>query len=166
MLLARYRRQPKYLGLLCVVCLAVAWAFSACAEPSKLPTVAASFVGADGSKSPGYTLEVCSTEGQRALGLMYRRSIAERAGMIFVFPDERENSFWMKNTYIPLDMVFLDRAMKVVGILENVPPLNEAPRSVSRPSMYVVEFGAGVTRKHGITEGARLVVDGDLPAAR
>jgi uncharacterized membrane protein (UPF0127 family) len=86
--------------------------------------------------------------------------------MLFVFPLERQNAFWMKNTYIPLDMVFLDQEMKVVGILENVPPLTEAPRSVGKPSKFVVEFGAGVTRKHGLTEGARMVVDGVIPSAQ
>lgn len=152
--------------VLCLFSLVVVWTLSACAEPSKLPTVKASFVAPNGATSPRYTLEVCSTEGQRALGLMYRRSLAEGAGMIFVFPGERVNSFWMKNTYIALDMVFLNKDMAIVGILENVPPLNEAPRSVGKPSMYVVELGAGVARKHGLREGATLVVQGSLPATR
>jgi uncharacterized membrane protein (UPF0127 family) len=139
---------------------------SACADPSKLPTVSATFVSAGLESSPKYTLEVCSTDRERALGLMYRRSLPELSGMLFVFPLERQNAFWMKNTYIPLDMVFLDQEMKVVGILENVPPLTEAPRSVGKPSKFVVEFGAGVTRKHGLTEGARMVVDGVIPSAQ
>jgi hypothetical protein len=63
-------------------------------------------------------------------------------------------------------MLFLDKEMKVVGILENVPPLNETSRSVGKPSKFVVELAAGVTRKHGIVEGARMLVDGTLPQAQ
>jgi uncharacterized membrane protein (UPF0127 family) len=97
---------------------------------------------------------------------MYRRSLAETAGMIFIFPDQRENTFWMKNTYIPLDMVFVDQEMKVAGILHEVPPLNEAPRSVGKPSMYVLEFAAGIAKRHRVKEGAKLVVLNPLPAVR
>ena len=97
---------------------------------------------------------------------MYRRSLAKDAGMIFVFPEERENSFWMKNTYISLDMVFVGRDMKVVGVLHDVPPLNELPRSVSKPSMYVVEFAAGTMKRLGIGEGALLQLETSLPPAR
>lgn len=138
----------------------------ACAEPSKLPIVSVKFASPQGSASGDYSLEVCSTDSERALGLMYRRSLAEHSGMLFVFPHERENSFWMKNTYIPLDMIFVDADLKVVGILEDVPPLNEVPRSVGKPSKFVVELGAGVTRKHGVVVGSRMVVDGDIPQAR
>lgn len=166
MALASVQGRSAWLSFVWVVSLALTWALSACAQPPKLPTVSGTFVSPDGSRSSGYSLEVCSTDGQRALGLMYRRSLPERAGMIFVFPQERENSFWMKNTYIPLDMVFLDKDLKVVGILENVPPLNEVSRSVGKPSMYVVELGAGVARRDAIRDGATLVVDGKLPLAQ
>lgn len=166
MSLIAVRYRLCHLALASILAVGLAWTFIACAEPAKLPTVTAFFISPDGSKSPRYTLEVCATEAQRALGLMYRRSLSEQSGMIFLFPEERENSFWMKNTYIPLDMVFLDREMKVVGILENVPPLNEAPRSVGKRSMYVAEFKAGVTRKDGVREGSKLAVHGNLPAAQ
>jgi len=146
--------------------LVVASTLSACAQSSKLPTVAGYFVSEDGVKSPLVKLEVCATDAQRSLGLMYRKELGENSGMIFVFPDERENAFWMKNTYIPLDMVFVDRQMKVVGILEDVPPLNEAPRSVGRPSMYVLEFSAGTMKKLGISPGAKVEFRDALPQAR
>jgi uncharacterized membrane protein (UPF0127 family) len=97
---------------------------------------------------------------------MYRRSLPQDAGMIFVFPDERQNSFWMKNTYIPLDMVFVSRDMKVVGVLHDVPPLNELPRAVGKPSMYVLEFAAGTMHRYGVEQGATLAIDDPLPIAR
>lgn len=155
----------KRLTLLWIVASVLCGGLLACAEPSKLSRVSAKFVSPDLPASAEFSLEVCSTDAERALGLMFRRSLPELSGMLFVFPTERQNSFWMKNTYIPLDMVFLDQEMKVVGILENVPPLTEAPRSVAKPSKFVVEFGAGITRKHGVTTGAKMVVDGVIPPA-
>jgi uncharacterized membrane protein (UPF0127 family) len=141
-------------------------AVSACAQSSKLPTVEGRFVSGAGADTPPFRLEVCSNDGERAMGLMYRRSIAPDAGMIFVFPEERQNSFWMKNTYISLDMVFVSRDMKVVGILHNVPPLNELPRAVGKPSMYVLEFAAGTMKRYGVEEGALLRLMDPLPPAR
>jgi uncharacterized membrane protein (UPF0127 family) len=150
-----------------VACLVLALTvLSACAESGKLPTVEAHFLATSGGESPTFRLEVCSTEGERAKGLMYRRSLDEDAGMIFVFPEERNHSFWMKNTYIPLDMVFVDKDMKVVGLLSDVPPLNLAPRTVGKPSLYVLEFAAGTMKRYGVGEGATLKVGSPLPPAR
>lgn len=139
---------------------------SACAQSSKLPVVEGRFLTASGSESPTFRLEVCSNDGERALGLMYRRSLPQDAGMIFVFPEERQNSFWMKNTYVPLDMVFVAQDMKVVGILHDVPPLNQLPRTVGKPSMYVLEFPAGTMRRLGVEEGAALKLLNPLPRAQ
>ena len=141
-------------------------ALSACAQSPKLPTVEAHFLAASGGESPKFRLEVCSNDGERAKGLMYRRSLAQDTGMIFVFPEERNHSFWMKNTYIPLDMVFVDKDMKVVGVLSDVPPLNLAPRAVGKPSLYVLEFAAGTMKRYGVGEGATLKIVGALPLAR
>jgi uncharacterized membrane protein (UPF0127 family) len=142
------------------------WGVSACAQSSKLPVVEGRFLTTAGGETSTFRLEVCANDAERAMGLMYRRSLAQDAGMIFVFSDERVNSFWMKNTYIPLDMVFVGRDMKVVGILHDVPPLNQLPRSVEKPSMYVLEFAAGTMKRHGVVEGATLTVSGPLPRAR
>ena len=139
---------------------------SACAQPSKLPVVEGRFVTTSGATTPNFKLEVCANDGERAMGLMYRRALAKDAGMIFLFPEERHNSFWMKNTYIPLDMVFVGRDMKVVGVLHNVPPLNELPRSVGKLSMYVLEFAAGAMKLHGVEVGAELKLLTPLPTAQ
>jgi uncharacterized membrane protein (UPF0127 family) len=119
-----------------------------------------------GVETPPFRLEVCANDGERAMGLMYRRSLPQDAGMIFVFPQERENSFWMKNTYIPLDMVFVGKDMKVVGILHDVPPLNELPRTIGKPSMYVLEFASGTMKRYGVESGAVLHIASTLPPAR
>ncbi len=147
-----------------VVCSAVT--LFACAQPSKLQTVELSFGTTSGGETPRIVAEVCANDSERSLGLMFRKSLADTAGMIFLFDREQEHSFWMKNTYIPLDMLFVGANQKVVGILENVPPLTEAPRSVGVPSLYVVELSGGAARKLGIATGSHMTVHGVLPPAR
>lgn len=140
--------------------------FLGCSRVSADREVAASFVdGTTGKAGPRLSLEVCANDTERARGMMFRRSLAEDRGMIFTFPVEREHVFWMKNTYIPLDMVFLSKEFKVVGMLENVTPLTEDRRSVGRPSTYVVELAGGVARKLNLKEGDLLRLHGTLPPA-
>jgi uncharacterized membrane protein (UPF0127 family) len=86
--------------------------------------------------------------------------------MLFLFPEQRQLSFWMKNTFIPLDMIFLSREWKVVGIIENATPLSEESRSVNAESQYVLEFIAGTAARFGIKQGATVRVHGALPQAR
>jgi uncharacterized membrane protein (UPF0127 family) len=86
--------------------------------------------------------------------------------MVFVFPNDEDHRFWMKNTYIPLDMVFVSEEMRVVGVLSNVPPLTDDPRSVGVPSRYVLEFAAGAMKENGIDTGARVTIEGELPVPR
>lgn len=90
---------------------------------------------------------------------MYRTTMDQDQGMLFEFPDERRRAFWMKNTCIPLDMLFVDRGGTIVGILENVPTLNLASRGVPCPAAYVLEVNAGWTREHGVFAGQHLDID-------
>ena len=117
--------------------------------------VVASFVSA-GSESDTVLLEVAQTPGQRNKGLMFRKEMPRGEGMLFVFPEEGKQSFWMKNTYISLDMIFLNSAKKVVGILERVPVLNEKPRTVDEKAMYVVELNAGSASELGVKVGSEM----------
>ena len=114
------------------------------------------FESSTGEKLHEVKLEVVKTPLNRAKGLMYRRNLPSDHGMLFIFPDEAERTFWMKNTYISLDMLFLDKKLDVLGVVENVPILNEAPRGVGMPSMYVVELPAGTSKKFGIQAGSVL----------
>jgi uncharacterized membrane protein (UPF0127 family) len=86
--------------------------------------------------------------------------------MVFVFPEEREHAFWMKNTYIPLDMLFVSKDLTIVGVLENVTPLTETRRTVGKPSTYVVELAGGMAQRAGIRAGDKIRFDGQLPAPR
>lgn len=131
---------------------------------SELPTLTVNFVAEDGKKSLPFDVEVAATEPSRRKGLMYRKLMEEHHGMLFLFPQERLNSFWMKNTILELDMLFVSKDWRVVGILDHVPPQNEAPRKVDEPSQYVIELVAGATEKFGIKKGMKVVVTGELPA--
>jgi uncharacterized membrane protein (UPF0127 family) len=91
---------------------------------------------------------------------MYRTSLAEDHGMLFVFGDEVERSFWMKNTLIPLDMLFLARDGRVVGIHADAVPLSTMPLSVGQPSALVLEVNGGWARRHGVRPGDRVELRG------
>jgi len=100
--------------------------------------------------------EVCSTDQQRQMGLMFREVMAEDEGMLFLFPTERHQSFWMHNTLLPLDMLFIDSEWKVVGIVENATPQTDDSRSVPKMSQYVLELNAGAAARHGLGEGTEV----------
>ena len=119
-----------------MILIALCAPFMGC-KASKHPLVTLSFVTANGP-SPSFTMEVVANDADRSRGVMFRRELAQNEGMRFIFPGEVIRSFWMKNTLIPLDMVFVSSDRKVLGMLENVPPLTEEPRTVGKPSMYVL----------------------------
>jgi uncharacterized membrane protein (UPF0127 family) len=131
----------------------------------QLPTVQVQFKHRDGTVTPPFSVEVAATEAQRRKGLMYRREMAEDHGMLFLFTEEEVQSFWMKNTILSLDMVFVSKDWEIVGILDRVPPQNEAPRKVDGVSQFVIEFGGGVMKKFGVEAGDKVLVDGTLPMA-
>lgn len=99
------------------------------------------------------TVEVAATKGEQQLGLMYRKELGAMAGMLFVFDALEEHSFWMKNTILPLDMIFIDDAKTIVGIVKDAVPFSTSSRSVGLPSRYVLEVNAGFSVKHGVAPG-------------
>lgn len=102
-----------------------------------------------------YYLEVADDPDERERGLMYRPSMLDEWGMIFVYPDDQPLSFWMRNTYIPLDMVFVNGEGVVVGVVENAEPLTTTSRAVDGESRFVVELNAGQAARWGIEAGVR-----------
>jgi uncharacterized membrane protein (UPF0127 family) len=124
-------------------------------EQKKEKVIRAIFYSTDAQKAE-FVLEVAATEAERAKGLMFRRSLEDGHGMLFVFEKEEVQTFWMKNTYIPLDMVFVNGNMEVVGVIESAKPLTEDTLSVAEPSLYVVEIKAYSARKHGIKKGTKV----------
>lgn len=116
-------------------------------------------VSADGHESPELNIEIADTPGARQLGLMYRKELKPTDGMLFIFPDDEKRSFWMKNTYVELDMVFIDDHGKVVNVVERATPLTETPRESAGPARYVLEILGGQASKWGIGANSYLVMD-------
>lgn len=102
------------------------------------------------------SLEVVATPPLIQRGLMHRRHLAPDRGMLFVFSSERVRSFWMKNTLIPLDMLFVKKDMTIAGIERDTVPLSLESRSVGIATQYVIEVNGGWTAKHGIEAGSQV----------
>ena len=105
-------------------------------------------------------VEIASVPRDRARGLMYRRSLGPNEGMLFVFPQEDQLTFWMENTYLPLDMLFIRGDGTVLGIVENAEPLTRTSRSVSGNSKFVLEVNGGFCARHHIAAGDRVKIEG------
>lgn len=107
-----------------------------------------------------FKVEVARENNERQRGLMYRDHLGDDEGMLFIFEHMQQLSFWMKNTWIPLDMLFIDEDLKVVGIVENAEPLTTSSRKVKGKSRFVLELNGGACAKLGITPGAQLHLEG------
>jgi len=104
-------------------------------------------------------LECAATPEERQKGLMFRSSLSEGEGMLFVLRAEDNPSFWMKNTYVSLDIFFLDKDGRVVDLLERLKPCPEDPCPVyasSAPCQYALEVAGGTASRHGIRKGDRI----------
>lgn len=101
-------------------------------------------------------IEIADDDDKRAQGLMWRRSMADSIGMLFIFEKERPLSFWMKNTYIPLDIIYVNKSMEIVTIQENTMPLSEMSIPSDKPAQFVVEVNAGFCITHGIMNGDKI----------
>ena len=102
------------------------------------------------------SVEVADTADAHARGLMYRPKLEENHGMVFLFDTERPHSFWMKNTQIPLDMIFIAGNGTIVGIHQNAEPFSLKPIDVGKPSRVVLEVVGGWAAAHGIAPGDRV----------
>ena len=106
-----------------------------------------------------FSVEVADTPLEREKGLMERENLDRNAGMLFIFESEGHYPFWMKNTLIPLDMIWIDEDKEIVFIYENALPCDEDPCTVISPSgnaKYVFEINGGLTSKKGIVVGQKL----------
>jgi uncharacterized membrane protein (UPF0127 family) len=113
-------------------------------------------VAPDGKTRATVEVEVVNTFEQRQHGLMFRKHLDQNAGMIFIFADAAPRNFWMHNTEIPLDMIFVNSSFRVIGIVENATPRTDAPRGVEGASQYVLEVSGGFCAKHGVKTGDRF----------
>jgi uncharacterized membrane protein (UPF0127 family) len=109
-----------------------------------------------GSSAYKVEVEVVATPETRAQGLMFREALAPNAGMLFIYPGEQPVSFWMKNTLIPLDMLFLKADGSIVHIAHSAVPHDETPIDSGAAVKAVLEVKGGTAQALGIKEGDRV----------
>jgi uncharacterized membrane protein (UPF0127 family) len=122
-------------------------------KPATLPTAELSFE--NGLKIQA---ELAKNEHDIQKGLMYRRSMSDTQGMFFKLDSRRDHQFWMHNTCIPLDMLFIEDDGLIVGMVEGAAPLTDSVRSCGCPSSFVLEVNAGWARKNGVRPGQRITI--------
>jgi uncharacterized membrane protein (UPF0127 family) len=128
---------------------------SALAQLQQFPTAPLTIESATGRHD--FSVEVATTPGQMEQGLMFRRSLAPEAGMIFDFKTPSMATMWMKNTLIPLDMLFVDAQGRIVNIHERAVPQSLDTISAAAPVRGVVELNGGTTARLGIRPGDRVL---------
>jgi uncharacterized membrane protein (UPF0127 family) len=109
-----------------------------------------------GAPAVTVSVEVQRTPESREHGLMFRRQLDELAGMVFMFPAAEHQVFWMHNTYLPLDMVFITADRHVLGVVKNATPMTDDERQVDGESQYVLEVRAGFADRHHIAAGTTV----------
>jgi uncharacterized protein len=111
-------------------------------------------IDASGGKKVGVRVEVADDLAEQAKGLMDRTTLGENRGMLFVYPEERELSFWMKNTLIPLSIAFIDSERRIIDIQDMKPLDDEPPSYVSaEPAQYALEVNQGFFEERGVKVG-------------
>ncbi len=105
-------------------------------------------------------LEIADTPETRNRGLMYRDTLPEGRGMLFVFERDEDHEFWMKNTLIALDMIFIAADGRVVGVHADATPLSTASIGIGALSRYVLEVPGGWAARHGVAAGNRVELSG------
>ncbi len=110
----------------------------------------------DGRQIAEFRAEIADNSGKRAQGLMFRKSLPENQGMLFVFPYKSNHTFWMMNTFLPLDIIFADENKEIVGIIENTTPKSLQPLTIDKPSKYVLEINSGRVEELGIKKGQKI----------
>lgn len=100
-----------------------------------------------------FNIEFAETDYETQTGLMYRKGMDEDQGMLFIFPDQRMHSFYMKNTEFPLDIIYIKDDLKIASFQENAQPLNETGLSSQVPIKYVLEINGGLAQELGLSIG-------------
>lgn len=116
-------------------------------------------------RGKSFAVELATDAPSREHGLMMRTSLAPGHGMLFVFPHEGPQGFWMKNTLIPLDMVYFDNNRRLVSVQQNVPPCKADPCAIypsTGPARYVLELAAGTAARIGLQTGDELMIAGEV----
>ena len=107
-----------------------------------------------------FNVEISDNDIERSVGLMYRTSLSENNGMLFIFESQGIYSFWMKNTFIPLDIIWVHENFKIVYIYENAQPCRESCNSITpnKDAKYVLEINSGLAEKYKMKVGDRTEI--------
>jgi uncharacterized membrane protein (UPF0127 family) len=143
------------------------WSLQGCRQDPKAPVDTAPVVftkegdlqvlkAASDSVLVTLDIELALTAYEIQTGLMYRKEMGKKEGMLFVFEEEGPHSFYMKNTLIPLDILFIDKDLRIVNIHRNAPPLNESGIPSGGPVQYVLEINAGLSDLWGLGIGDHI----------
>jgi uncharacterized membrane protein (UPF0127 family) len=135
--------------------LAIAILFAASGAPAQTADLQKIEI-ATKSGNRSFVVELARTDEERARGLMFRKELPDGRGMLFDFQREQDVSFWMKNTYIPLDMIFIRADGTIRRIAANTEPLSERGVPAGGPVRYVLEVIGGTARKLGIEPGDKV----------
>ncbi len=106
-----------------------------------------------------FDIEIAETAYETETGLMYRKSMAQNRGMLFVSPTVRMHNFYMKNTEFPLDLIFIKDDLTIASFQENAEPFNEATLSSKVPVKYVLEVNAGLVQQWGLEVGDKVIFE-------
>jgi uncharacterized membrane protein (UPF0127 family) len=140
-----------------LICLAACQSPPAAAAPVQTILFRTGTIRFDTPRGPWVVkVEIAADDPSRQRGLMFRRSLPPNTGMLFVFQSSEEHVFWMHNTLLSLDMIFLGDDRSVVGVLDSVPTQNDAPRTVKKPSRYMLEIAAGEAAAHAVGPGTHV----------
>ena len=110
----------------------------------------------ESGRRAAWIVELARTAEERERGLMGRTDLAADAGMLFVFPYEEVQHFWMKDTPLPLDMIFISSRREVAGVVAEAKPFDTTTLFVDAPSQYVLEVNGGQAARHGIAAGSKV----------
>jgi uncharacterized membrane protein (UPF0127 family) len=149
-------RQAVFAAAVLLVCLVPGAAAAETSEPVPVAGPTQPLKISSSGRVHSFAVEMAQTDEQRSRGLMYRKSLPAGRGMLFDFKQEQPVAFWMKNTYVSLDMIFIRADGTILNIAENTEPLSEKMVPAAGPVRGVLEVVAGTTSKLGIKPGDKV----------
>lgn len=149
-----------------IICIGIATGLYACKKQNKAPLVSSIAFTKEGTAQlykassdsliASFDIEIAKTEYETQTGLMYRDSMKADRGMLFIFDNASPRYFYMKNTRLPLDIIYISEDKKIVSFYENAEPFNESSLPSEAPAKYVLEINGGLIEKLGISVGDSL----------
>ena len=149
--------RRSFVIALSAAAVAPALAARAQAQPANITFTKSELTIESGGKKLHFNVEVADTDERRALGLMYRTSLPSDAGMLFDFKRDQDVAMWMRNTRIPLDMLFIDAKGKVVNIAQRAVPFSETTIPSAAPVRAVLELNGGTAERLGLKAGDKVI---------